>query len=410
MNEKTLHNIWKNKQFKKVDFIDTEENKIEVIDFGKYNPDAGPDFLNAKIKINNITLFGNIEIHVRSSDWILHKHNDSNDYKTVILHVVYENDKVIPELKKAGISTLELKNYIEIPKTNYIKENFTFIPCEQNFRKEKIDSDFKEKLLLEKLEQKSIEIEKALQQSKNDYEAVLFQRIAYSFGLKTNADIFLEIAKHIDFSVIKKVSQNQFQLESLLLGKADLLKNETEAEAWQKEYNYLKTKFSLSEVCFNSKLLRLRPANFPTIRLSQLASLYNIHPKLFSKVLESDSVENLYSLFEEIETSEYWKTHYVFDKETKTKSRKKLSKNFIDLLIINSILPIIFSYYKNSDPQKIEFVLGLYQKIKPEENSIIDDWKKLNVPFDNALDSQAFLFLKKEYCENKKCKKCSLFL
>ena len=412
MTENLLQYLWKYKIFSKVDFIDTEGNPLEIIHFGECNKNSGPDFSLAKIKTKNIVLAGNIEIHVKSSDWYFHQHNSQKDYQSVILHVVYFNDVDVSELKRAGIPTLELKNYIEdkIPaKYQALEKNSEFIPCESIFVPEKIPFLFAEETLLKKLDEKSIEIEQLLTKSKNNYEAVLFQKLAYGFGLKVNAEIYQNIAEGVDFKVVQKIFQNQFQLESLLFGKANLLDKETEInKKWKTEFLFLKSKFNIPDEVFPAKFLRLMPPSFPTIRLSQLAMLYHLQPNLFSKTLNTKNIQELKAIFQEVKASTFWDNHYTFEKTSEEKTEKFLSDDFIEILLMNSVLPIIYTYYKNLNPEKTEQVVEWYKNLRPEKNSIINHWKKLGVKFTNALETQAFLFQYKHYCSEKKCLNCSI--
>ena len=414
MNENLLQYLWKYKIFSKFDFKDTDGNPIEILDFGTLNTNSGPDFSLAKIKTKNIVLAGNIEIHVKSSDWYFHRHDSQKDYQSVILHVVYFNDADVLELKNAGIPTLELKDYIDeqiLKKYQSLENHFEFIPCENLFEPKKIPLLFSEETLLKKLDEKSIEIEHLLNQSKNNYEAVLFQKIAYSFGLKVNAEIYQNIAENIEFKIIQKISQNQFQLESLLFGKGNLLEKETEINKnWRTEFEFIKTKFQISDEVFPVKFLRLMPPSFPTIRLSQLANLYHLRPNLFSKIINSKNIQELKSLFENVKTSEFWENHYTFEKVSEEKLEKKLSDDFIEILLINAVLPIIYTYFKNINPEKTDQVLDFYKNLSPEKNSIISSWKKLNVKFSSALETQAFLYHHKHLCSYKNCLNCNIGL
>ena len=414
MNENLLQYLWKYKIFSKLDFKDTDGNPIEILDFGTLNTNSGPDFSLAKIKTKNIVLAGNIEIHVKSSDWYFHRHDSQKDYQSVILHVVYFNDADVLELKNAGIPTLELKDYIDeqiLKKYQSLENHFEFIPCENLFEPKKIPLLFSEETLLKKLDEKSIEIEHLLNQSKNNYEAVLFQKIAYSFGLKVNAEIYQNIAENIEFKIIQKISQNQFQLESLLFGKGNLLEKETEINKnWRTEFEFIKTKFQISDEVFPVKFLRLMPPSFPTIRLSQLANLYHLRPNLFSKIINSKNIQELKSLFENVKTSEFWENHYTFEKVSEEKLEKKLSDDFIEILLINAVLPIIYTYFKNINPEKTDQVLEFYKNLNPEKNSIIYSWKKLNVKFSSALETQAFLYHHKHLCSYKNCLNCNIGL
>ena len=414
MNENLLQYLWKYKIFSKFDFKDTDGNPIEILDFGTLNTNSGPDFSLAKIKTKNIVLAGNIEIHVKSSDWYFHNHDLQKDYQSVILHVVYFNDTDIAELKEAGIPTLELKDYINekiLAKYQTLENQYQFIPCESIFDASKVPFLFSEETLLKKLDEKSIEIEQLLAQSKNNYEAVLFQKLAYSFGLKVNAEIYQNIAENIDFKIIQKISQNQFQLESFLFGKGNLLEKETETnQKWKREFEFLKIKFKISEQTFPVKFLRLMPPSFPTIRFSQLAMLYHLQPNLFSKILKAKNIQELKSLFEKVKTSDFWENHYTFEKTSEEKIEKKLSDDFIEILLINAVLPIIYTYFKNINPEKTDQVLEFYKNLSPEKNSIIFSWKKLNVKFSSALETQAFLYHHKHLCSYKNCLNCNIGL
>lgn len=412
MNENLLQYLWKYKIFSKIDFKDSEENPLEILDFGKFNKNAGPDFSLAKIKIKDVILAGNIEIHVKSSDWYFHHHDTQKDYQSVILHVVYFNDIDVLELKNAGIPTLELKDYIDdkiLAKYQSLENHFEFIPCENIFEPKKIPFLFSEETLLKKLDEKSIEIENLLAQSKNNYEAVLFQKLAYSFGLKVNAEIYQNIAENIDFKIVQKVSQKHFQLESLLFGKGNLLEKETDInKKWKTEFEFLKTKFKISDQVFPVKFLRLMPPSFPTIRLSQLANLYHLQPNLFSKILNAKNITELKSYFAKVQTSEFWKSHYTFEKSSDEKTEKILSDDFIDILLINAVLPVIYTYYKNIYPEKTDQILEFYKNLKPEKNSIISQWKKLGIKLNSSLETQAFLFQYKHFCSEKNCLNCSI--
>lgn len=412
MNENLLQYLWKYKIFSKIDFKDSEGNPLEILDFGRFNSNAGPDFSFAKIKIKDVILAGNIEIHVKSSDWYFHRHDSQKDYQSVILHVVYFNDTDVLEIKNAGIPTLELKNYIDeqiLKKYQSLENHFEFIPCENLFEPKKIPVLFSEENLLRKLDEKSIEIEKLLLQSKNNYEAVLFQKLAYSFGLKVNAEIYQNIAENIDFKVIQKISQNQFQLESLLFGKGNLLEKETEFnKKWITEFNFIKTKFKISDEVFPVKFSRLMPPSFPTIRLSQLANLYHLQPNLFSKILNAKNIQDLKSFFKDVKTSEFWENHYTFEKISEEKTEKFLSDNFVEILLINAVFPVVYTYFKHLNSEKTEHILDFYKNLKPEKNSIISQWKKLGLKLNSALETQAFLFQHKHFCSEKNCLNCSI--
>lgn len=411
MTENLLQLIWKFKLFNSFKFKDYKGNEIEILDFGEWNHNAGADFLMAKIRYEGIILVGNIEIHVKSSDYIQHQHLKNKAYDNIILHAVYEYDKEIEILEKKNVPTLILKPYIDediISKNALLSMSGKFIPCE-NIWENVLEISFLEELLLNKLEQKSQELSQELLKYKNDYEAVLFHRLAYAFGLKINAEIFLQIAQSIDFSIIKKIRQNRIQLEALFFGISGWLDEvlDEKMEIWKREYHFLTTKFQLADVNMSPKFLRLRPPNFPTIRLSQLSGLYHRYPNLFSMIMEVKNVKEIKEILKDISASEYWNNHFVFGKVTKSQ-RKILSKSFIDLLIINAILPIRYHYFKNINREKNLEVLDFYRDLPAENNSILEKWKQLGVEIRNSLESQGLLFLYKNFCNCKKCLNCRL--
>jgi len=413
MNEEILQYVWNFKKFQRFDFISVDGKNIEILEFGEWNKNSGPDFLFAKIKINNIIFAGNIEIHTKASDWFFHNHSGNPEFGNLILHAVYINDCDIPELENQQIPTLELRDYIDetlIQKHQNLREEHSFIPCEDLFNKDKIPLFFEEEVLLKKLDFKSESLELSLKKNQNNYEAVLFQQLAYSFGLKVNAEIFLQLAESLDFSVIQKIKQNKIQLEALLFGICNFLDEPKDEmmKVWKREFDFLKVKFNLAEVRITPKFSKLRPPNFPTIRLSQLANVYHSQPNLFSKMIEAKTIDDLYLIFENISASEYWNNHFNFGKISPVENLKLLSKDFIDLIIINAILPIKYFYQKNHNPEIADEIFDLYKELKPEKNSVLDEWKNLGVKFRNALQTQAFLYQYKTFCTQKKCLNCSI--
>lgn len=411
MTEKLLQYLWKFKLISTQNLWDIEGNSIEILDFGTLNSDEGPDFHLAKIRINDIILVGPIEIHVKSSDWYLHHHHQQKKYENVILHVVFEHDQTIKELTEQGISTLELKNFISqdiLDQYQHLQQNFQFIPCEKIINQSHISPLFSDETIIKKLDEKSLEIEDLLLKYKNDYEKILFIKVAYAFGLKVNSSVFQQIAENLDFKIILKLSNNAFQLETLLLGKADLLNiQHPDAEVFQKEFQFLQSKFQFDKTTYPAKFLRLMPASFPSIRLSQLANLYHQQKNLFSKIIHAGNIKDITPLFENVKASEYWTTHFVFGKEVDFNERK-ISKDFVEIVLLNAIFPTIYTYFKHNNSEKIEMLIEWYQSLKPEKNSIIKQWKSLGIEIKSALDSQAFLYHQKMFCQSKKCLNCSI--
>ena len=415
MNEMLLQYLWNYKVFKRFDFADTDGNPLEIIDFGTWNRNAGPDFLNAIIKSNGITFAGHIELHLRSGDWIFHGHTSDKAYQNTILHVVYVDDSDIPDLKDRGIPTLELKPYIEphvIETYRELAREHRFIPCEEIILPELIPAGFTEQKLLEKLQEKSAAISKSMEQFKNDVEAVLFHQIAYAFGLKINAEIFRQLAESLDFSVFRKVARHPLQAEALLMGRAGFL--EIPGDSYQmelkREYDFLKHKYQLGELTIRPKFLRLRPPNFPTTRLAQLAALYSSAPNLYSNVISAKSADEILKIFSTVRASEYWDSHFVFGKESAENYPKYLSEEFNHRLLLNAILPFRYTLLKDREEDVADDISAFYRNIPAEQNAVIGQWKQLGIPVRDAADSQAFLYHYKNFCEPKKCLNCSIGL
>ncbi|REC46332.1 DUF2851 family protein [Chryseobacterium pennipullorum] len=412
MTEKLLQYLWNYKVFKHFDFRDLEGNPVEIIHSGKWNKNAGPDFLDAKIKIKNIILAGHIELHVRSSDWIFHEHSQDPNYRNIILHVVYQQDAEIPEFSKMNIPTLELKEHIDahiIGTYEKLINGDQFIACENMITKEKIPINFHEGNILKKLEEKSVEFDHSLLQSKNNFEAVLFQSLAYSFGLKVNALIFKQIAESIDYSIINKIRLNPLQLEALLFGIAGWLENplDGQMEIWKREFEFVAAKFDIHPLRLHPKFLRLRPANFPTIRLSQLADLYFIHQNLFSKIMGAKNSEELYDIFRPVKASGYWDFHFNFGTISKMQP-KTLSKEFINLIILNTVLPLKYAYHRYHHEETADEIIEFYKNMPAEKNTITESWKKLGLSVINAMESQSLIYHYNHTCEPKNCLACGI--
>lgn len=416
MKEDLLHFIWKLKLFSTGKLQSTNGEKVEIISNGNQNFNSGPDFLNAKILIDNQLWAGNVEIHINSSDWYVHHHELDENYDSVILHVVWEHDVAIYRKTNEVITTLELKNFISNDLLKNYKQLFSknknWINCESeiNTISPFVLFNWFERLYINRIENKSKLIEQILKETNNNWEATFFILLMKNFGLKVNGEAFYTTAKSINFSIVRKVSSNIEQLEALFFGQAGLLLNEVESQYFNSlkaEYDYLTVKFHLKPILKEQvQFFRLRPNNFPTIRLSQIAFLYNTYQSLFSKVIEIETIEDYYKLFN-ITTSPFWETHFTFEKESK-KSVKKLSKSFIDLLLINTIIPIKFWYLKSIGKDDVSSIISIAENIKPESNSIISKFNNLKIRSENAFKTQALLELKNEYCNKQLCLQCAI--
>ena len=416
MKEDFLHYVWKFQKFSSKDLKTTNNESILIEKVGDHNLNSGPDFFNSKLSINHQLWAGNVEIHIKSSDWFAHCHEEDTAYDNVSLHVVWEDDSEVFRKDNSVIPTLELKGILDkgILK-NYLKifsKKQQWIPCENEFVSvdDFVFENWLERLYLERLEQKSAIIESELKASKNDWEGLLFRLLCKNFGLKVNGESFNSIAHSIEFSVIKKCCSDIKKMEALLFGQSGLLEEQKEDlyfESLKLEYGYLKHKYKLSNSSvFVPKYFRLRPPNFPTIRLSQLASLYHQKQSLFSEIVKAKTLEDYYELFN-VFGSEYWDAHYNFGVES-SKRKKKLTKKFIDLLLINTVIPLLFSYGREIGRDNSEVLLKLASTIASEENSIIEKFNKLRPSVKTSLQSQALLQLKNEYCNKKRCLQCAI--
>jgi len=416
MQEDFLHYIWKHKKFRFNNLETTTGESIVVTSVGQHNFNSGPDFFNSKIKVGDQLWAGNVEIHIKSSDWFLHSHEQDQAYDNVILHVVWEDDTEVFRKDNTPIPTLQLKDVVDVTMLNNYEKLFAkqnkWINCENDFPStdDFVLSNWLERLYLERLERKSETINTLLVASKNDWESVFFKMLTKNFGLKVNGESFFSLAQSIDFSIIRKTQSNPQVLEAFLFGQAGLLEQDIENAYYlslKNEYKFLKQKFGLqNNQVLPLQFFRLRPPNFPTIRLSQLANLYNKHQNLFSKVIELNEVEDFYELFK-VSTSEFWKTHYTFQKASKT-SIKTLSKSFVDLLLINTILPIKFCYAKQKGVEIDSEIIKIATAITSEKNNIISAFNNLKKVSKSSLDSQALIQLKTEYCDKNNCLKCAV--
>jgi len=416
MKEDFLYYLWRLNRFDQFDLKTTSGDEIIIQNNGELNRDSGPDFLNARIKIGDTLWAGNVEMHLKSSDWINHKHQNDTAYDNVILHVVLDEDQPIHRKNGNQIPCLELRKRIppKISKT-YTKliQNDHWIPCQNLIHKvpEITLNLWLDRLMVEKLEIKIIEIEKSLILNKNNWEETFYQFLSRNFGVKVNAEPFEHLAKSIPLMTLSKHKSNLLQIEALLFGQAGFFDDKLIDDypiKLQKEYQFLKRKYNLKPIRKDSwKFMRLRPANFPSLRIAQFATLIFQSVHLFSKMLAAKNIKEIENMFD-VKISNYWQNHYVFDKPS-IKRNKSLGKNAIHLLIINTIVPFLFSYGKNKEKEYLkDRALRFLEELKPEKNNIIENWKKLGIRPASAYQTQALLHLKKQYCHPKKCMHCAI--
>ncbi len=416
MKEALLHYVWRLQRFDIKDLKTTQGQSIQIQIKGDHNDHAGPDFTNARIKIDDTIWAGNVEMHLKSSDWLAHNHQSDSAYENVILHVVLDEDKIIQRKDGTRIPCLELKKRIP-SKLSKLYEKFIhneyWIPCQHHFYqvKEMTKIFWLDRLLVERLESKTTYIEKLLEQNTNNWEATFYQTLARNFGVKVNMEPFERLAHSLPLSILGKHKSNLFQIEALLFGQSGLLDDELEDDyprRLQKEFKFLQKKYQLTPIeKISWKFLRMRPANFPTIRIAQFAQLVFQSVHLFSKVLAAQNVKEIENMFD-LKLSNYWQTHYVFDKES-VKRKKSLGKNAIHLFVINSIAPIIFLYGKMKDNDEYkEKAFQLLEEVPAEKNNTITKWNELGMTPESAYQSQALLQLKNEYCTKKRCLSCAV--
>jgi len=414
IKEDFLHYLWKFKLFSTNELQTTQRESVVIKNSGEHNFNSGSDFFNAKLKIGNQLWAGNVEIHIKSSDWYVHGHEKDSNYDNTILHVVWQHDVDVHRKDNSVIPTLVLENYVPKDLLNNYQQLFSiqnkWINCENDIGEvdKFILSHWLERLYIERLEEKSEPIESLLFNSKNDWEAVLFKMLAKNFGLKVNGDAFFNLANQLDYSTVRKERGNLNTIEALLFGQANLLNDDIQNQYYinlQRAYNFLKTKYTLvNNTTTSFQFFRLRPNNFPTIRIAQLAALLNKQESLFSKIMAVTDIKAYYKLFD-ISVSSFWRTQYSFTSQS-TMCNKKLTKPFIDLLLINTIIPLKFLYLKSIDKLNVTAIIDTISNLKPEKNSIVEKFGHLGITFNSALETQAILQLKNNYCSKQKCLEC----
>jgi hypothetical protein len=415
MREDFLHYVWQYKKFDFSNLTTVDGELLSILNYGNYLQKEGPDFFNARIIIGSQKWAGNVEIHVKSSDWYLHNHEKDDNYDNVILHVVWEHNIPIFRKDNSEIPVLEIKKYVAketLENYNALLFPKSWIYCENQIAAvdDFVWENWKERLFLERLERKLLPIERLLSETKKDWEAVLFCMLARNFGLNTNGEIFLKIAMSIPFSIVRKESFEIENLEALFLGSADLFPTDIQDRytlELKMKFDYLVQKYKLKMAAIEPvQFFKHRPDNFPTIRLAELAMLYHKQQNLFSNLVDVRSLKEIYRLFE-ITISDYWETHYQFDRES-PKKKKQLSKSFIDLLVINTIIPLQFAYAKSQGKEISESLIDLIKELGAEKNAIIEKFAGFDVKARNAFETQSLLQLKNEYCNHGKCLHCAV--
>ena len=415
MKENLLQYIWQFQYFNKAELCTPAGDSIQIIHPGIYNTNQGPDFTGAKIKIGNTMWAGNVELHVDASQWNVHNHSSDTNYNNIILHVVYNNDVPIKDRNGNNLPTLELQSRISIlllEKYRMLMEASFFIPCEKQVHEvgELTIHNWKQRLVAERLLSKSAEVLEIVKETGFHWEECFWWLIAANFGLTVNSDLFLQIARNIPLKILARHKNNINQLEAILFGVAGLLHdnfNEKYPAMLYKEFLFFQKKYKLTIINGRVSFLRMRPANFPTIRLAQMAMLIYGSEHLFSKIKEATLLSDIKKLLA-VTANDYWHYHYVFDEEAIYK-KKTLGESTINNIIINTIIPCLFAYgmYYKEQPVK-DKALAWLEEISPENNAITKGFQQLHFTNKNAFDSQFFIQLKNKYCDNKLCLNCAI--
>ena len=418
MSEAFLHYLWQFQYFDKKELKTTSGDDLMVFNPGILNVDAGPDFSQSKIKIDAIEWAGSIEIHVQSSGWMEHGHDQDTAYDNVILHVVWEDDQPVQRKDGTGIPTVQLKERVDVQLVHsYLKliNHPSRIPCERSFPHvdDLVKLSMVDKVVMKRLEGKANRIHALLKQSNGDWEETTYKLLAGNFGFKVNKEPFIQLATALPYKIIQKHRDQLLQIEALLFVQAGFLVTKTRDEYISKlyhEYDFLSKKYSLQASSLNVamwKFLRLRPSNFPTLRIAQFASMLQSKKSIFSHLLELKSYKELQAFFE-IVTSDYWKTHYRFGKKRST-FVPSFGSASADIVIINTVVPLLVAYGKEKDDWNlVEKAVNILQQIPSEKNKIVSLWKELGYTSKSAFDSQGLIELFQNFCERRQCLNCSI--
>jgi hypothetical protein len=414
MDEKILYFAWKYKLYNNKQFIDSNGQQLEIINPGTQNFDAGPDFINAKIKINDTIWAGNVEMHINASDWNKHKHFKDKAYNNVILHVVINNDKDVINENGNRVPAMELEIDSSIlDKYDYLVQSEEKPACKTDLKQiEKIKLNlWFNSLLFERLNNKTEFIRTKLESTKNNWEEAFYQILARNFGFNLNAEPFERLARSLPLKYLAKHQNNLFQIEALLFGQAGFLHDNINDDYFielKREYTHLQKKFSLKPIeKYSWKFLRSRPSNFPTVRIAQFAMLIFKSKSLFSKIIDANNAQEIKKMFQ-LKTSAFWSNHYTFEKVS-AKKEKSFGSSSIDNIIINTIVPFTFLYGEFKDKQTLkDKSINLLETLKAENNHITKIWQAADITINSAFLSQALIQQTKNYCQKEKCLDCGI--
>lgn len=415
MNERLLQFIWQFQHYNAKELTLSSGEPLKVIHSGILNQHQGPDFTDARIRIGTTIWAGNVELHVLASDWYKHTHEEDPNYQNIILHVVWEEDAIVKDAYHQSIPTLILSGRVSgllLDRYGQMMETVRQVPCHHFLPvvNELTWFSWKERLIVERLERKSAGILKQLEQTDNHWDEVFWRQLSLGFGSKTNAAFFEQVARSIPYTILQRHRNAPEELESLLLGQAQLLhkkRSDHYPQQLQKTYHHLQRKYKLANPGGQPAFLRMRPASFPTIRLSQLAMLIHFRENLFYQLRHTETTDNLMQLFH-VKASQYWNQHYRFD-EPATQSLKWIGRQMTIHLLINSVIPMVFTYGLEMKQQmyKDRALQWLYS-LEAEQNRITRYWQSAGIHNRSALDSQSLIELNTQYCVNKRCLDCPI--
>ncbi len=418
MQETFLHYIWQHQYFNKQNLRTTEGEEIQILHPGYRNSNAGPDFFNARVRIGMIEWVGSVEIHVNASSWLQHKHDLDAAYDNVVLHVVWKNDKPVRRHDTSLLSSIELKNRIDeklLLTCNKLVNSRDVIPCSGVLATvpDVVKISMLDRTPLQRLQTKSQTVLDLYERNQHDWEETCYQLLCRNFGFKVNAEPFLQLAQMLPYKILLKHADNLLQLEALLFGQAGLLeesKQDAYYELVRREYSLLSHKYQLAGKRMEKarwRFLRLRPANFPTIRLAQLAMLIHQRKNIFSNILFITNAKTLKEFFS-VTQSEYWRQHYQFFKKSDG-AIPGLGDASVENILINTVAPILTACSRQKDdPTLIARAVDILQQCSAEDNTVTRQWGALGINVTNAFDSQALLGLHHEYCLPKKCLECNI--
>ncbi|MFT4062696.1 MAG: DUF2851 family protein [Edaphocola sp.] len=414
MNEALFQYLWQNSLYRPEGISTTSGEPVTVIHPGTINRHAGPDFTNARIKVGDTTWAGNVELHIKASDWHKHKHTADPRYQNIVLHVIYEDDLPMHE---PSFPTIILKNHLDqtvVERYRLLVGHATPIACANQLGKisDIIWSSWLERLLAERWEHRLAEWQLLWLQAGKDWRTLLYYRLAANFGFHVNRDAFLSLALSLPLNILVKHRKSLLQTEALLFGQAGLLQpaqRDDYVEKLETEYQFLRRKYQLTPmVPHRWKFLRLRPQNFPTIRIAQFAMIVHKSLELFARLMEVKNAKDLMPLLD-VHAGDYWHNHYRFGETVLESNTKHLGKDAVNNILINTVAPMQYLYAQLQGKTHLhESSVALLSTLKPEDNNIVRTWKAIGIKPKDAAQTQALLQLFNEYCTPRKCLQCTI--